>query len=178
MIDSSQSEQQFSDTCETGLSSFCTVPLEDSRVHVCLRHTVAAHTSPTHHPPRTNIDVLRLQSALTHLFQTEASCISASSPWPPCTQSTEGEERRGGREISRSLWIFIDRSCEERLHIQSANIIFRTMSNSNFYKIRACHLFTNKVFHADRKRRIRLPGCIQGAFPGPLKVKCTHLLGN
>lgn len=174
MIDSSQSEQQFGDTCETRLSSFCTVPLEDSRVHVCLRHTVAAHTSPSENEHWRAAAAVCTDSPLSNWSFLYLCIISVATMHS--IYRGRGEERwEGNKQVIVNIY---SRSCEERLHIQSANIIFRTMSNSNFYKIGTCHLFTNKAFHADRKRRIRLPGCIQGAFPGPLKVKCTHLLGN
>lgn len=53
---------------------------------------LVAHTSPTERSRHLHTAAAFL---LTHPFQTEASCISASSPWPPCTQSTErGEENR------------------------------------------------------------------------------------
>lgn len=121
------------------------VSLKDRRVHVYLD----SQSMPTHHPLRNNTDVLRL----THLFQTEASCISASSQWPPCTQSK-------GRERNKQVIVHIYRQRQQRA------IMLWGSEYQNFH--RGQNLLTNKVFYAEIENPIgrMYSGCIHSATHG------------
>ncbi len=91
---------------------------------------------PTHHPLGNNTETLLRLFTLTHLFQTGASCISASFLWPPCIQSTGEEEtrREGNKQVTvriyrQKLWGAITHpGCE--YHLQN-NVSFKFLHERN-----------------------------------------------